>query len=194
MIDQSLISAIRQEKLNCLAAKHLHVRYLGRLRKWNRRVDFLAIAVPALFFPVRFLAKGTFLETYVEVFWELLAAVLLICVVLKIVYRWQERSEEHGKLLGENISLAGQADNLLANASEISPANARSYLVLTEKIKTWDTESLGELAEADKQFAYREGLKEWEPGNATIACPGCNASPWHFIPGSCQMCGNSPKR
>jgi mobilome CxxCx(11)CxxC protein len=109
-----------------------------------------------------------------------------------VVYRWQERAQEHSKLLGENISLAGQADNLLSELSNLSSESARLFLVLAQRSEKEDRAALGEPSASDKQFAYREALKEFQPGNVSVVCPRCNSSPWSFTPGPCQLCGNTP--
>lgn len=192
MISDEAIQAIRQKKLDSLAAKHLHVKSLAKLNRLNRIVDLLAIAVPVLFFAPRYLAKGTSLAAPVEAGWEALAAILLGVVILKLALRWEERALTHSKLLAENIFLIGQANDLLLVGPEKIPAESIPlFLRLAERSETADREAIGEPSEKEKQFAYREGLKELE-GNASIRCPICNSSPWQFRPGSCQLCGNTP--
>jgi mobilome CxxCx(11)CxxC protein len=191
MLDSQITDTISQRKLDSLAAKHLHVKQLVKLSNRNRLVDFLAIAVPVVYFVFRFLAKGTRSGYYIELIWEILAALLLALTILKIVYKWQERAERHNKLLGENIALVGQADNLLSDRQTASPESARLFLVLAANSETADRELLGRPSEEDRKFAYREALKEFQSGRDTV-CPQCKASPWNFVPGSCQLCGNTP--
>jgi mobilome CxxCx(11)CxxC protein len=191
-MNSSISDAIKQKRIDSLAAKHLHVRLLSNLNKRQRLVDFLAIAVPLIYVPVRYLAKNTEYALAVETAWELLAALLVVLVVLKIVYRWQDRSQICKQLLGENISLIGQADQLLRDVDHISPEGSRLFFTLAEKSETEDRDLLGESSDKDRQFAYREALKEAVPGSSTTVCPGCGSSPWNFRPGSCQLCGNTP--
>lgn len=175
-----------------MAAKHLHVWSLGNLRALNQSVDFLALAVPILFFPLRFLTKGTDIEHRTEYAWEALAAILLVMVVLKLTFKWQEKIEEHSKLLGENLSLVHLADSLLS-ASSVSTESGNLFLLMASKLEQADRESLGKSSATKKQSAYREALKEWNPGDVSTACPKCNASPWEYFPGNCQLCGNTPR-
>jgi mobilome CxxCx(11)CxxC protein len=191
MLDAVVISTIRQKKLDSLAVKHLHVKSLVRLTRLDRLVDALAIAVPILYFVPRFITKGTSYDDIVEVGWEITAAVLLVLTVLKIIYRWQDRIKNHSRLLGENISLVRQADDLLLSTAGL-PDTVQLFLRLAERSETSDREAIGEPSEKQRQFAYREALKEWEPGNVRISCPACGASPWKFKGGSCQLCGNTP--
>jgi mobilome CxxCx(11)CxxC protein len=188
MIDQQTADRILQTKLDALSAKHLHVKRLTWLHKWNKLVDVLAIAVPTVYFAFRFIAKGTGAGPYVEILWEILAALLLVLTILKVGFSWQEHAQTHSKLLGENISLAGQANNLLAERQTVSPEGARLFFVLAQTIESADRELLGQVPEEDKQWAYREGLKELK-----VDCTRCKSSPWEFIKGSCQQCGNTPK-
>jgi hypothetical protein len=55
----SISDAIKQKRIEYLAAKHLHIRLLGKLNRGRRLVDFLAIAVPLVYVPVRYLANST---------------------------------------------------------------------------------------------------------------------------------------
>lgn len=189
MIDEAISAAIRQKKLDSLAAKHLHLKRLEWLNRWNQRVDFVALAVPIAYFTLRYLAKGTDYDRTVEIIWELLATALLVLVVLKMAYRWQEKGQRHSELLGENISLVRQANGLL-NDSHVSDESVQSFLVLADKSEKDDRSSLGMPSDIDKQFAYREALKE--SSGTTVVCPVCRSSPWILRPGSCQACGNTP--
>jgi len=139
----------------------------------------------------RFVAKGTWYAKWVEIGWEIIAAALLCFVSMKIVYRWEERAQTHSRLLGENISLVRQADDLLLHTGEL-PETVQLFLRLAEISETADREAIGEATAEERQFAYREGLKEVEPGNVSITCPHCGSSPWNFKPGACQLCGNTP--
>ena len=191
-MNSSLVDAIRQKRHDSLSAKHLHIKLLGKLNRYQHLVDFLAIAVPVIYVPVRYLAKSTDYAFFVETAWEILAALLVVCTVLKIVYGWQDRSQICKQLLGENISLVGQADQLLNAGTSPSPEGSRLFLVLTEKSEKADRELLGEPSAKDKRFAYREALKEAQPGNSATVCPHCGSSPWSYKRGSCQLCGNTP--
>src|ERR1019366_5627291 len=190
-MDDSIVQTIKQKKLNSLAAKHLHVRSRADLNRLNRFVDWLAISVPILYFVPRFIAKGTGYAVPVEIGWESIAAILVAFVGAKIAYRWEERAQTHSKLLGENISLVRQADDLLLMGEVGIPESAQLFLRLAEKSESADREAIGEPSQKDKQFAYREGLKEF--GGVSVTCPLCRASPWKFTAGSCQLCGNTPQ-
>lgn len=192
MIDATALTTIRQKKLDALSAKHLHVRRLGIFNSKIEKVDFLGLGVPVGYFVLRFIFKGTKIAPVVEVIWELLAAALLVMTIAKIVYRWQEKAQKHSKLLGENIFLAGHADTILGSSQVSSPESVAAFLRDADRIEAEDREICGELTTADRQFMYREALKESEPGNPSVACKVCHASPWKFKEGSCQTCGNTP--
>jgi len=187
-MDDSVIKIITQKKLDSLGAKHLHVRARKKLNRYNLAADILAIAVPVLYFVPRYLLKGTQYGTYVEAGWECIAAVLIVLIVAKIACKWEERAQSHSKLLGENISLVRQADELLIESG--LPDTVQLFLRLAEKSETADREVIGEPSDKDKRYAYREGLKEL--GDSSVRCDICGASPWKFKPGSCQLCGNTP--
>ncbi len=190
MIDDTTLSTIRQKRFDSLAAKHLHVKRRTRLNWWNRLVDLLALAVPVSYFVVRYLSKGTEWQWIADGVWEIVAAALLVLVIIKINYRWEERAQLHSKLLGENISLVRQADGLLTG-TDISPS-VQMFLSLADRSEKEDRDALGEPRDKDQQFAYCTALKEY--GGITVLCPVCQSSPWKFTPGSCQLCGNTPSQ
>jgi mobilome CxxCx(11)CxxC protein len=182
---------LAQEKMNCLASKHLHVKALSKLTKRNDRIDYLAIAVPIAFYVVRYFFKGTPLEGVAEFLWEILALILLLSVLSKMAFKWQEKAGLHSRLLGENIQLAAQADMLFKQ--ERPPQEAMAlFRSIAGRLEQDDREALRDETNEAKQFAFREGLKEFTPGDSTTTCPKCNTSPWDYKPGNCQMCGNTP--
>src|SRR5260370_36406809 len=101
MVDEETIGKISQKQFDSYAAKHLHVKKLGKLHRRIRLVEWLAMAVPALYFVVRLTAKGTEYQDLAEVVWESLAGLLFAVTALKIALGWQEGAEKHSKLLGE---------------------------------------------------------------------------------------------
>jgi mobilome CxxCx(11)CxxC protein len=200
MVPQTTVDAIRQKKLDSLAAKHLHSGERLRLNKWSQAVDVLALGVPIAYFAVRYLAKDTAYHHWVEIIWELLAASLLVLVVIKMVYRWQERSQQHSELLRENISLVTEAAGLLAS-SQPTAESVTHFLRSADRSEHEDRELLGSVDAGQRQFAYREALKELEPGNSAIVCPICTKSPYSFESSvtfigwsRCPACGNILER
>lgn len=183
---------ISQQKINALCAKCLHERRLVKLKKLNRLVDILAFGVPTAYFPVRFLAKGTTYGPYIEGAWAVVAGILATISVVKMISRWQDSAERHSKLMGENISLVTQADYLLNSPDTLTPDKAQLFFLLSDNLEKLDRDALGLVKSEEKQNAYREALKESVPNSADIKCPVCKASPWHFKPGLCQTCGNTP--
>lgn len=191
MLDEARINAIYQRRMDAIAAKHLHEYRISIYNLLNCFSDSFAIGVPVLYLPVRYLAKGTSTGPLIELLWEMLAGILLVLAVIKVIWKWQDRAAQHSKLIGENISLATQAEQLLNNASTTTIDSAQWFLVIADNLEKTDRESFGRIKEKDRQRAYREALKEFSPGK-TITCPECGASPWHYKPGSCQLCGNTP--
>lgn len=196
MVDNDLKERVQQKRFDSLAAKHLHVRRMHRLNRFNRTIDFLALAVPIVYFALRYTAKGTSHEHWVEPVWEVLAGILLAMIVFKLAFHWEERAQKHSGLLAENIGVVRQAEGLLV-APHISPESAALFLVLADRSEKEDRDLLGQPRAKDRQFAYREALKE--SGGATAVCPLCALSPWRvrrrrlweFGQELCDVCGNA---
>ncbi len=190
-VDAETTARLRQAKFNALVSKYLHERARETLNTRNQVVDFLGIAVPTLYFVLRYYAKGTEYDFLVNAVWEFLAAVLACGTVAKMAFQWSDRAQKHSELLGENISLVGHANSLL-NEDAISGESMRLFSLLDEKLERDDRSALGILSTGNRQQAYREALKEVNPGDVNVVCPFCKASPWKFKAGDCQACGNTP--
>lgn len=186
------IDSIQQRKMDALAAKYLHEQRLAHLNRLTLVVDFLAVAVPILYFPARYTTKGTTLSTVIEFSFEISAALLLVLTVYKVMSRWQEKADRHNRLVAENISLTGQADYLLNSTNSISQNDINWFLILADNCEKADREALGVVKDRERKHAYREALKEYSPNSTDTTCPKCGASPWDYKPGSCQLCGNTP--
>jgi mobilome CxxCx(11)CxxC protein len=191
MLNHKRMNLIRQKRMDALATKQLHGKYLSVLNRRNFLVDIFALGVPILYFPIRYAAKGLPIGTFVETFWEGLAAILIFLAVIKIVFRWQDKAIRHSKLSGENISIASHADQLLLNIDTTSLESFQWFIRLADDLEKEDRELIGQAKTPDKQWAYREALKEFTP-SSTELCPECGANPWNFNPGTCQLCGNTP--
>lgn len=190
MLDANTRTRVEDERFNCLCAQRLHVRALEKLNNKILAVDALALIVPVVYFPIRYLTKGTRYEFPIGAIWEILAACLIGVTIWKFVAGWQERFRNHGRLLGENVALVRQAIDLLADPSATAES-AGPFLALAGKSEQEDLELLRRPKASERQYAYREALKEL--GGTTATCPVCRSSPWRFIQGSCDACGNSPK-
>jgi mobilome CxxCx(11)CxxC protein len=197
---------LTQARLNSLAAKHLYDRRIGNLRRASTLADYLAIAVPVLYFPIRYLAKETTAHDVLEGVWEILAAILIAATLLKVFYHWSEKSESQATARSENVKIADEILHLL-NTSEGSEKSEESVPVVVPPalkaeldlihfaVKRQDVDDqreLGELKTEERKRAYREALKELVPGDANVKCPICQSSPWAYKSGSCNACGNTP--
>ena len=56
-----------------------------------------------------------------------------------------------------------------------------------------DQENIGSISDELRKKAYRHSLMKLYPGKKDTVCSICNASPFKYIKGSCQTCGNTPK-
>jgi mobilome CxxCx(11)CxxC protein len=174
---------------DALLAKHLHERRLTRLSRRSDWVDYLAIAVPILYIPVRITANSPTLRMVTQTLWEFIAAALLVVAFTKISFRWEARIRDHGRLRDENLRLANEAAQLLDG----SRVTVLSHILSIEPmLEAADTEALGDITKQEKQEAYRAALLEYDREGAEITCPICNSSPRRFTPGSCPECGNTP--
>jgi mobilome CxxCx(11)CxxC protein len=190
MIGADVAAQIEQRKTDCLAAKGIHTHLIAILKRRNKWADFLALAVPIAYFVVRYLLKETWAHPAIEVLWEISAGVLLLVTLWRVIDRWQERLNEHATLLTENMSLVRQADYLLANFQSASVDSVHQFRQEADRVDAADAVLIGVLPITERQKFYLQAIKEF--GGPDRVCGVCHASPWHFQPGSCEACGNTP--
>lgn len=182
---------INQKITDSLAAKHLHVKARAQLNFWNLLIDILSLAVPIIYLSVRYVVKGATLQAAFDSVGEILAGILIAASVLKFICQLQDKIQKHSELMADNIAIVSLGQTLLADPSNIA-SQWQYFSGLVQKSEVEDRKLLGDPKLQDKQFAYREALKE--QGGATVVCEICRASPFKFKPGDCQICGNTAPR
>ncbi len=193
----SLPEQINQKRFDSLVAKRLHQRRRAGLNRLNLLADVIALLTPILGLPVRYVLKGGPYVAIADATWEIMAGILLAVTFLKLVCRWQENAQLHSKLMGENISIVGITDDLMVDQSKLtSDLPALRQLLGTSEAE--DSDLLGEPKESDRQWAYREALRETD--KITAKCPVCSRSAWKYKnkwwqfwgdAHKCQACGNT---
>lgn len=163
MLNSEKINELRQRKMNCLVAKNLHKNRAESLHQLSVAADVLALAVPAAYLSVRYIFKQTSWMEPVEAIGELLAALLLVVTIVKLSYGWQERAEKHSKLIGENIGFIALIDHLLAHKDTLTDEDVNFFLLGADRDDS-DEEALGKVKDREMRNAYREALKEIDPG------------------------------
>ncbi len=172
-----------------------HQMCISKLQKRNYLVDFLSIAVPVFYIFPRFLIKGVeweilgfVLEDIVNTTGEILSALLLVMVIFKLVYRWQDSEVQHWAMITKNRSISLEANQLLTNR-RTSGDVVEQFLRRVSEIDTDDDKLLISITKKQEQQTYREALKKLD-GEAA-RCRVCGANPWRFKEGDCDACGGS---
>ena len=96
---------IKAVKLEALQASYLHEKNIKKYSRINNLIDFIAIAVPVFYLSPRLLAKGTFWAFYIDSFGEILSAILMVMVIMKIVYKFQDNEVRHSIVLRRNLDV-----------------------------------------------------------------------------------------
>jgi mobilome CxxCx(11)CxxC protein len=186
MLSVEMVAKIQQERMNAIAAKYLHQQRLGNLRRLCQGVDLLGLVVPGLYFVPRYLTKGTTAHEVIEIVWEILAAVLLAAALLRLILKWDTKAEQHFHLLSENIDLVHEADQLIEKQKTVAAYRGEAFIDQAARIEKADRQLISGPRDEDRQWAYREALKE-----CNAQCPRCTGDPWNYKKGDCQLCGNT---
>lgn len=184
------IGRVSQAKMDALCAKNIHTSRLGSLKKKLWCVDVLSLVIPIIGFGILALTKDA-TRPMIATSASVASICLLVLAAIKRVGQWEEETRRHTRHITENLLLKEESAALLADQNA-DDGRGLAFLRLAEGIERADAQQLGVVSQKEQQTAFREALKEIDPSNPSPACPGCGANPWHYMRGTCQMCGNTP--
>lgn len=184
-------NTFEQKKIDAICAIKYHETRLNKLQISDQFTEVLGLALPIVYLPIRYIAKGTPYERPVEIVSELLAAALLAMTVCKLKFGWADKISKHKQQIAANLNLVTQADQMLSRDQVTNDATF-FFTLLADKIEEADRELLPHIPKEEEINVYREGLKRF---GSDVRCPICNLSPFKFVagPNPCQTCGNSPQ-
>lgn len=180
---------LRQTKLNAISGKILHRRNKAKYEWFNGTVAILTIIVPILFIIAQYVTKGTTSEGLVNNISFSLALVLIAVSVVAMILKITDRITIHKVGIKNNLYVANECDNL----SLLPDSDLEWFYRYVTEIDNLDLDTFAGVTDKTKRKTFREALKEFSPGDHTITCPVCNASPWEYKKGDCQLCGNTKK-
>ena len=184
------VGRINQARFNSLCGKILHTADLKPVKRLSTAVDYAGFAVPIILIVMTVVVLRLKVpELTFVIIADIAGCVLLLALILRAVLKWQEKYEEHLKLIGEHTHLIREADALLERKDTVSKEVGDLFIQRSDELDTRDLAIFGQLSEGKRQDRYRCALRESGSG---AKCFGCGALPWQFTPGSCQVCGGTP--
>jgi mobilome CxxCx(11)CxxC protein len=179
---------VLQIRTDALVAEYIYTEKLSKLGYMSTAITCLTILVPIMFSAAILIAKGTEYETALNAASILLSAALLSLSILSLILKLDQKRESFLIARRSNIYVSSEALKLI----EKEDAELSWFYNYLAEMDSRDQENIGEASEKLKQKAYRHSLKKLMPGRSDTVCSVCHASPFKFIAGSCQVCGNTP--
>lgn len=180
---------VKQIRTNALVAEYVYLHRLTSLDRFKRSIDVLTIILPILVSSVLLVIKGTKYEAAGTIVSILLSALLLSLVVLSFLFKFEDKKIQYHIGKRNNIYVATEALKLLSEPDE----KLNWFYSHIAEIDSRDSDAIGTVSERIRKEAYRKALMKLVPGSANVVCPVCFSSPYKYIEGSCQLCGNTPK-
>lgn len=180
---------VLQVRTDALVAEYIYARKLKHLGYMSMTITSLTILVPIIFSAAILIAKGTYYESALNTASIVLSAVLLSLSVLSLILKLDQNRESFLIARRSNIYVSSEALKLIDKAD----AELSWFYNYLAEMDSRDQENIGEVSEKLKQEAYRHSLKKLMPGRPDTVCSVCHASPFKFVAGSCQVCGNTQK-
>ncbi|MBT0385553.1 mobilome CxxCx(11)CxxC protein [Morganella morganii] len=180
---------VLQIRTNALVAEYLYTDKLKKIGYLSFAINCLTILVPVLFSSAALLAKGTSLESWMNIVSVILSAILVSLSILSLIFRVDQKRENC--LIGRRLSIDVSSDAL--DLLDKNNSELEWFYKYNAKMDSTDLENIGEISKRKQQQAYIYSLKKLFPGHSDTICSVCGASPFIFKKGSCQTCGNTPK-
>lgn len=180
---------ILQIRTDALVAEYLYSNKLNNIGCLSLSITCLTILVPVLFSSAAFLAKGTPLESWMNIVSVILSAILVSLSIFSLIFKVDQKRESCLIARRLNIDVSSDALDLL----DKDDSELEWFYKYIAKMDSTDLENIGNASDKKKKNAYIYSLKKLFPGRSDTVCSFCGASPFSFQKGSCQMCGNKPK-
>lgn len=181
---------IKQIRMNALVAEHVYSHRLTQLNIFKLIIDVLTIILPILVTSVLLVIKGTAFEAMGNIASILLSALLLGLVVFSLLLKFEDKKTQYQIGRKDNIYVANEALKLLSEPDD----KLNWFYTYIAEMDSRDSDAIGAVSEDVRQEAYRKALMKLVPGSTSVVCPVCFASPFKYIKGLCQVCGNSPQK
>lgn len=185
---ENLNDKLRQFKMNALSAQVLHAVRINRYSILIKIEKFLTVVVPLLYLILLYISKGTSWETIIGVISTILSILLIGVSVVSLILGIEGKLDDHKLGLKGNKLICNEVDNFISNGKK--EEELEWFFKYVAEVDAKDHEIFAAVKPKEKQYAYREALKEFDHGNPHTKCPVCDASPWKFEAGDCQLCGN----
>jgi mobilome CxxCx(11)CxxC protein len=180
---------VTQIRTNALVAEYIYSEKLFYIRILSISISVLTIIVPIFLITSLFIAKSTQYEDLINIVAVIVSSILLSLTIISLIFHIDQKRENY--LIGRrsNIYVANEATKLI-NKKDSKLEWFYNYLV---EMDSKDQENIGNVSEKLKKKAYRHSLQKLFPGRNDTVCSICNASPFKYKKGSCQICGNTPE-
>ncbi|EJO4029688.1 hypothetical protein RQV60_000549 [Vibrio cholerae] len=180
---------VKQIRMDALSAEYIYTVQLSRIGLLTKSISVLTIIIPILYTSVLLAFKGSEYEpvfNFVSIF---LSAILLSLSVFNLILEIDRKKESYFIGRRNNIYVSSEAQNNI-NAED---TDLKWFYKFVAEMDSRDRENLGHVSSSLKQEAYRHSLMKLYPGQSDTVCSVCNASPFDYKKGDCQVCGNTPR-
>jgi len=177
-----------QVRANALTAIFLYSRGLRIISAFSNSLILASLLTPIVILFALNKSIGTKFEDFIELVSYLSSALLLLLSITALVLRVDARKEAFLAARVANNFIANESLELLANPDQ----DLAWFLRYVSSQDSVDQNNIDKMRVSLRQEAYRESLKQLVPGDSSVTCSVCNASPYKFKSGDCQLCGNTP--
>jgi len=180
---------VEQIRTDALVAKTLYTKRLRVANGFKVAINILIIITPILFIAAQYVTKGTALAGLTDTT-AFIGSILLLCLAIyTLIINLDGNIQKNVIGLKNNVYVASEALKLI---DEVSDEKLNWFYTYVAEMDTVDADALSNVSEEERQKAYRSALMQLKPGDNSVVCPICGASPFRYTKGNCQVCGNKP--
>ncbi|MGI8488998.1 hypothetical protein QWJ20_10705 [Pectobacterium sp. S5] len=179
-----------QIRTNALSAEYIYSEKLRQINKISLTITVLTTLTPIAVLCSQLVTKGEPYGKFVDTIAIIISCVLFCLTILSLILRLEQKKESYLQGRRDNIYISNEIDSFKSNSNL---DKTWFYKFVSEQDKK-DLENIAHIDKKMQQSAYRHALKKLIPGNANVVCAFCKKSPFIFIEGECDACGNTSKK
>ena len=147
---------------------------MKKLKIWRNLLIVLNISIPVISIIAMYISKSKSYENNVSFISFLVSTALFILTTLSIIFKLDETIVEYRKSIENNFYIKSKVELYLKALVDISSLSW--FLEEVSRITVGDFENILFRSDKERQYIYREAIKEYIPNNAK--CPDCGVPVW----------------
>ncbi len=180
---------LNQIKMDAHSARALYRIKLSEYNKLKNIYMLISVVGSISFLGALYISHGTILQGFVEIISSFMSIGTIIYAVITLLYKYDDNIILCKNGIRNNTFISAEVDSALSEKK--NEKELYWFYKFVFQVDTEDNDFFSNIKDHEKQVAYRIALMETSTSKSINRCPTCRKSPWDFVKGDCQLCGNN---